>query len=899
VALVVALGLAPTSKRRDPRLRVEISGCAAVREDSTCELQGEKGKLRLWVEASERADVQARLDGVSVPAARKPVAGGALLEVEWKKGARSLEIRASEGERRSLATVVLAQPAQDPELDALEKRRQSSADLSEDASSSAAQRLSEPLRARALDVFARRELARGRNIEALSLLSEARALHRKWGSLSGQVKDSFVMAYTQTLLTRDFAGAARDLETARVLSERYAEGRADLSYYEGVLASETGDYRAAHAAFLDAEARSRRLGRSDQVALVQRARALLLARLGRLEEARAVLADARSSLAPEATACQRAHVLTNVGWVALRSAQRRAESVGSSSAPGPALGSLEAEAQTALAQAVLLYGNQCPNPAYLDNARVNLAELALLRGDRAAAREQLRARSPLDTDARSAASWENLEGRMKLAEGDPRAALARFDREAELGASAVLPAASLRAALGRAEAFEALGRDDLAIEQYAASEALLEHQGASLPLGQGRESYLSEHAPGARYYVDALLRTGNAKRAFEAARRARVRALAALRWAEGAATLDPAERARWQVALGEYARRRAEFDALAARDWQLSSEHLTRVRAERAAAQQALDSALGRALGSLGARSIPPSPIPAGEIALLVFPRRRGYVVFAADSHAVGVRMLNEWPEERELGAVLLGSVAGHLDRARYLRVLPYGPLKGVDVHALLVNGAPIGRRIPVVYGVDVAAPGASEPLGDRALVVADTEGDLQSARFEARRVAAQAGALGLRHQVLIGEEASRTNVLSALPRARLFHFAGHAQYASDGWSSALALASGARLTVTDVLSLRHAPEIVVLAGCETARTDSELDVASIGIAEAFVLAGARYVIAAARRPADAHARQVAEAFYSDSRALDDAPGALARAQARFVDENASLDWASFRVIVP
>jgi CHAT domain-containing protein len=198
------------------------------------------------------------------------------------------------------------------------------------------------------------------------------------------------------------------------------------------------------------------------------------------------------------------------------------------------------------------------------------------------------------------------------------------------------------------------------------------------------------------------------------------------------------------------------------------------------------------------------------------------------------------------------------------------------------------------------------------ALLVADPVEELPSARLESARFGAALGAAGMVVRRLEGREALHDAVRRALvaPDVTLFHYAGHARFEGrDGWESALPLAAGGWLTLGDVLALERVPPRVVLSGCDTARAaDGEFAV-GLGLAQAFLLAGAEQVLAASRPVADSAAATImAEILLPDAEggdrglAGDPDPGdlarRLARAQARLAARGDGSDWAAFRALV-
>ena len=284
---------------------------------------------------------------------------------------------------------------------------------------------------------------------------------------------------------------------------------------------------------------------------------------------------------------------------------------------------------------------------------------------------------------------------------------------------------------------------------------------------------------------------------------------------------------------------------------------------------------------------VPPAP---GEVVLTWFPAATGLLAFAATPASTRVVPL---PNARPEG--LLAPFEAELAAAKRVRALPYGPVRGLDVHALPFRGAPLIAHAAVVYGLDL--PPVNKSFANRrALLVADPRGDLRGARVEADAVEARLKGWTLTR--LDGEAATGAAVRAALTTADLFHYAGHGRFAGAmGWDSALPLAADARLGVDDILALPHVPAQVVLSGCETARQAADAPLEAVGLAQAFMVAGAESAIAATRPVDDTLARDLAADLYLHAGA-ESAEDALRRAQTALTRDPPVRDWAAFRVLV-
>ena len=210
-----------------------------------------------------------------------------------------------------------------------------------------------------------------------------------------------------------------------------------------------------------------------------------------------------------------------------------------------------------------------------------------------------------------------------------------------------------------------------------------------------------------------------------------------------------------------------------------------------------------------------------------------------------------------------------------------------------------------VSYGLDIGRPSASRgaegSTRSRAVIVGDPTGDLGTAASEAEFVAQTLSTQGMTTRLLLREQATASAVREAIeaPETSLFHYAGHASFAGlDGFQSGLRLVSEGSLGIADILKLSHVPQSVILSGCETGRAPETLE---LGLAQAFLLAGADAVIATTRPVQDGLARRVVASLYRAGNAAGawDAEKALQEASRAVMNEDKGGDWQSFRVIVP
>ena len=230
---------------------------------------------------------------------------------------------------------------------------------------------------------------------------------------------------------------------------------------------------------------------------------------------------------------------------------------------------------------------------------------------------------------------------------------------------------------------------------------------------------------------------------------------------------------------------------------------------------------------------------------------------------------------------------------------MPGGRLSTLDFHALPFDGGVLLDRMSVEYGMDLPKRPSSlkKPTADVLLIV-DPGRNLPHAAAEGNAVQqvlegffADGSLIRLDHG-----GAELETVVDLLPGVGLLHFAGHGDFSgSNGWDSGLALAGQSRLTVPHLLTLGSVPLTVVLSACETAATDDGW-AEGLGLARAFVLAGAQQVVGAARPVSDTASKTFSESLYAHWDGKSNIAEAARAAQLELRDKD--LEWKSFRVVV-
>jgi len=887
---------------RPPPLHVELAGCHAFLKPRLCVLPPDR-RLTLWLDGAPGAALELDAGGELQPLERVEVGGGTRLRVEIPAGAEELQARARRGGAEAVWTLSL-QPFDEPpsigrarQLLAQRRYAEARALLRRQLSGLPVDERRTALRLLAIACYGDGEPERG-----MQLMRFARAAYRRSGHVSGEVVAAGVLSMWLYGENR-FAEARRTLSGLEGVREP-ADSSLYAAYYRGVLARLTGDLRSALHLFDDVARKAelvdvpllrdlipQNLLVSFRLTGQDEAADRLYAELSR--RAAALRAELEQLAVGERAAshCALAALLNNLAWDRLLVL----ESGRPSEPPIPQL------------ERALLAWRACGREGEVPNVKTNLALAHLHAGAVETARLELAQARELARAAGTAPLelqlwWLDLEARLALHDGKPQVAQRIYAEMADL---AFLPEARWSATVGRARALEALGRLEDAAGAFAEAERLLDEEILLLPASDERQLFLRRRELATRAYLDLLLRLGREREALAVARRARSRVLRTLQRDERQAHLAPAEQARWDELIARYAALRRDLERDAEGEWRLPRERRRQSRARRAAKRQQLDRLLDDAYHILDHQ--PPAagapPLRKGEVILAFHPLTRGWVGFAADEQGVASHRFARL-DESVARAELLAPFAARIARAARVRILPYGFLRALDLHALPFGDDVLLAAGPVTYGLDLPARTQPAPGGPlhRALLVVDPNGDLPAARAEARAVRRALEDAGLEVVVLAGLEAGGSGVRAHLAEADLLHFAGHGEAGgSGGWDSALVLSDGARLTAGDILTLPRAPTYVVLSGCDTARGASRAPAESItSLAFAFVAAGARGVVASPRPVGDRATAELMAAFYRRWQRGRSPAAALQQAELELRQRGEpGTDWASFRLLEP
>jgi hypothetical protein len=895
VLLAALAGLLVCCGPKIPAPEVEYGRCVAVSLPGPVCTPWPDLQLRLWVKTDPGTAVEIRAGERPLTAPGKEVRGGRRFLLSLPAGASPLTVRLRrpDGTRSSPWSLDLARPyipvwyGEAHKLDSgrllelLNKQRK------------VAPRKEQGLVLGMLAIVAR---GQGNEGDAERYLQAGIEIDHQEGLLSratgggGEIDKTILLARIR--FDRGQITAARQALSRQLPVGVPAEAKYLVAYNQALLADGIGDYRSALDQLDKATLLAERVGMLPYLWDAEQVLARILQGLGRSQKASDLFDRLQREPHPQIQ-CDLGSLWTNKAWSLLLAREG---------------GEIAEDPTPMLQKARDIFDQKGCLPKQKLNARLNLALANQQAGRWPEAQKDLQEAEPLLPKASLGERlwWLDLEGRVAINENHLHDAITYYDELARQAERAQSLEGRFRAAFGRANVDLKLKRREAAIEDLARADHLIDEQVWHIPAREGRETFIAQQEKATRLYLALLLETGQTQAAFALARRARSRLLRQLTIRDRLAQLKAGEQQRWDQALSKYWTLRGAIDRQAAQEWQLPDDQekpaRERLASQLAEAQKGLDNAMA-ALGDPG--ESPLSPPGRGEVILTYYPlpEGHGWAGFAAYPEGLQVTKfdLPDLGDPKALARSLLVPFQRLLDGAERVRVLPYGILQAVDFHALPFSGDSLLARHLVVYSLDLPVFPASVPASRRlAFLVADPEGNLPATREEAMAVSAAIPAWGSGWTLrpLVGTKASSQTVLAALSGADLFHFAGHGSFTgSAGWDSELRLADGSRLMLGDLLTLRPAPAWVVLSACDAGRASEQAPGEGIGLAQAFLLAGSRAVIAATQSVQDRSARDLLREMYRNWQPGADLPQQFLRAQRACLRQDPASDCVRFRLL--
>jgi tetratricopeptide (TPR) repeat protein len=658
------------------------------------------------------------------------------------------------------------------------------------------------------------------------------------------------------LVLVDNAVQIPDLERASSYLAQVREDRAldliariNAEYYAAILARDNGRLGEARHGFDRAIRLARRTGSSKQHGAALMELALLLARVGRFDEATPIAEQAVKIVSGRFAL----DIRLNKAWLDVL---RRTHDSNVDD-PAPELRNLVAAF--------------AGNPQKAAVAQLNLAVAIMQTGDAVQAEHELARVKREHIEPRQQLYHELTSFRIALAAGNldiARERLGHADLLAELIHDREFGLELLEA---RAELELQADDQTAALEAFARAEDLADALASQVPPNGGRSNFWTTLTRSRARHVELALEVDDPQRALCTVLGARSRHLRALATGLEPEVVVPSEDDAYANLLAEHRKQQRALERRRETAWRLSKRELEQMLIEEHLTGQELDELLVQAM-QIRERDAPPwrcrdaRPTARGTALLTAYPTHDGTGwVFLLDSEGQIASLRVEGEEHAEVLATRAldrFTTAGHLDAVTDVIVVPLGELLAVNFQMLAPFARPGGPRVRHGLGLGSSKMGfgSQADLGQDAREVAAVIGDGSPNLSEVDAELAEV------RESLIARGWSLTNTWNPASdsQPRLLHYGGHAVHAGlAGWDSYLELPNERHLTNEQLLLERHAPELIVLGACNAGAVDASMLDGGMNIAVAFLLAGAKLVIAADHDVDDSSARALARALYS------------------------------------
>ena len=726
---------------------VEVSGCAAVRADGSCELDSSNPRsLVLYIKTSPTATVTPA-DRASVSAiSTRPTDDGILVDITPQLNRSELVLIISSSLRFSRYHLRLHA---DSEVGWLREARHKSALQREQGLEAIAlleQHLGAPNETMTEET---RALAMGQLAWMLRYFKTDYADAYRWFQRALRQDQRAGLGYQQVTDIVNLTDMLnRDLHRPQEAEELLYLNQAQFVRFPTLLAPwfiqmamarrSRGDFRGALDYLARGEPPTRRYGNLYAYSSYGSITAETLTLLGRWREANQLLDEVLRLIPGQgATLCRHAGLLQDRTALSLSAWELRPAGSGAADPENARVLGKQALA--------ILSKPPCDMPKMRAAAQLDMAHIAVLSESYAEAEQYLaQARQAMAQDS-AELSPQGLELQARIAEGQHREADARVAYARILSRSASEPEDEAdpydfyyRALLGLAKTWE-VDNPDRALSYYRAAEHHLDLRGMVLPVGSGQATYLGKHEPGVGQYLDFLLRLAQDKaveqerlqEALYVIRNARTRGVRILALLSRIQGLNSAQFSEYYRVLADYEVKRREYEQLLVAAASAPTDLLARLVGDKTRVYGELNHLQERSLQVLSASGgelpdavvrLPPGadpwslpergkssyrPMRSGEVLLACHPAGAEWACLAASAERilaarVPAAAITTAAQPDVLAPRLLLPFAELLQSANQLSVIAYGELRQQDVHLLPFMGRPLSETLRVVYSLDL-----------------------------------------------------------------------------------------------------------------------------------------------------------------------------------------------------
>ena len=904
-------------------LKVEYDGCKTVKNGPVC-IPKQDNTIILWVKTEKNAEIDIYLSGKKSISKPKAIQGGWQYKIKNVSNYSKISVTSTLNKRKSEWNLIIGNFTENELIKkANQLRKQSETDKAITLLKSEFSNSSKELLGELNSLVARLYMEKADYTNAIIHFNKAINIYNNRRQWFKRFKDSTALAFIYIYRTKEFSKASDVLKLKNEEYKDYGTSSFYLDYFKGLLDFETGDMRSAINRLKDSIKQAKRLDLIDLEIAGKQMLSEPLVMLGRYKEADKVFDELWESAGNNLSSCQKAQLLNNRGWV--RILAKEADEA------------LKDSALNLFEEAESIVKSDCNYKNKLVNIKINTA-LALIQENNIKKAEEIilyLEKNYKDKETRFLFWLLDIKGKIAFLAKDYQKALTIYNRLEHLAALHLNSYIQWRAKAGIASIFEMQKEFNKALLTYKNMEKIVDSNMFKIPIGEGRATFIAQRKKGTISYINLLLKLNKTEEALNAVRYFRIRTILMIYRNSQINTLSENKRKQWDQIISKYKNIKDKIGNEISEEWTFPADQLVIMRQNRKEKYLILDNLLDNAYSVFSdsqntfLKSMMKLKHPEkGELLLTYYPLNKDtWISFAYDSLGIMSRKFNfniKNITKDSFSKLLINPFKDKIEKNSLIKILAYGELDRVDFHSIPYKKGKLIEYKNIVYSLDLNPDSSKQIIttnkqvittktGDfneksikqlktnMFLLVTDPRNNLTYSELEGKEIKRNVENKQNEFKILQlhGSAASSKAVYNNLLKSNLFHYSGHGLFKGfGGWQSSLWLAHNTELRVKDIFTLQRSPYLSVLLGCETAKTDLSQS-NHIGLAQAFAIAGSRFVIASSRPVKDNIAVEFAKVFYSEKNLMNNIVKAYKNAIIFLYKKFPTDDWGSLRLITP
>lgn len=871
---------------------VTLSGCELVDKNNTCFLAAQT-PLYVWLPLAELEGVSVSLGDVTYPIVKSFSQEGSLIKLNFGPSFPEGHLLIKQG-TQNILSMPLKKFIPPKWLKVYEKRK---SDKTFDQQQYLEKYIQDkPLEsAIAFEILSKVSLKKNNIKKALNYIKQSNAIYSSLG-ITNKVIDNMTRAvYVELYLNNDIVAANHKMKNTPQLNSDF-KSLYWVAYYQSLLAKSANFISQAIKYAVDAKTLANKHKDKPLLMAAEYNLSSLLLYNGQFKSAVDTRQEIVSRIPDSWPACQKIKYYDGLGWAQLQYSRHNSNHF--------------IDPVPALKQALNYLEADCPTWGQLKaNILINLGLSWLSQLNVKEASQILSKINALKTQFNLYQRLDLLElkGKLSLLKHDHQQALNLFFQQNNLAKKVTDIRYMLKSAESIALVYEYQGNVEKALQFYQQARSLLYQQVLLVPPASA-PYYISANSQLGSRYIKLLIQENRQQEALEVSQFFRAF------WIENMLTMNRVnfkhekETQQWLALLSDFKQYRREVVELELQRWQIVTNELEQYNKKIAEKQLRVSNQFDKIVAfiqEVQQTFVPANMEPEDESHHLFFypiDAAGQWAIFSKTQGDVETFLVNASPgKEKIMLASWFENNLEKINSSKVLKIYPYGSLREVDFHQLVVKDKILLDRLPIEYAVGIRKPATVDggnSFSGKTLLVANSRGDLVETEKEVTSILPLLTEKKRTITLLKEQQTQFDTINNELTKAEHFHYAGHVYHDLNGSQfSTLPLANNTGINTADILMLKNTPRWVVLSGCESAISPKKVSGESLSLAHAFIASGSEKVIATNRPVRDKSAKILMTKFYDNWMKGSSFSEAFRRTQLDLFEQQPDVDWSSFRIL--